>query len=163
DAPLDRDESGGRSHLDLLESGGERPDVAAEGDEFRKLLREKFAAFDQTLHGREQTLFQERLMSDTPATLQEIGEKYGISRERGESVALISEAGMPAISDPGQRLVARAAAAGVRVEVLPGASAALCALVGSGLSTDRFHFVGFPPRERGPRQELLGGLRTLVA
>jgi len=76
----------------------------------------------------------------------------------GRRVTLISEAGTPSISDPGQRLVAAAAAAGVRVEVVPGPSAAIAALVGSGLPADRFLFVGFPPREEGARQELFGSL-----
>jgi len=77
----------------------------------------------------------------------------------GAKVAVISEAGMPGVSDPGARAVAAAIAAGVRVEIIPGPSAALAALVGSGLPTDRFTFVGFPPREEGARRELFGSLR----
>jgi 16S rRNA (cytidine1402-2'-O)-methyltransferase len=77
----------------------------------------------------------------------------------GARVALISEAGTPAVSDPGQRLVAAAIAAGARVEVIPGPSAAITALVLSGLPTDRFLFLGFPPRDEGPRRALFGGLR----
>lgn len=79
--------------------------------------------------------------------------------EEGQDVAVISEAGTPGVSDPGQRLVVAAAAAGVRVEPLPGASAALCALVGSGLATERFTFLGFPPRQEGARLALFGSLR----
>jgi RNA polymerase sigma-32 factor len=87
DAPLGRDEEGGATHLDLLESPGEtRPDVAAEGDEFRQLLREKLEAFEKTLHGREQTIFHERLHAESPLTLQEIGERYNISRERARQL-----------------------------------------------------------------------------
>jgi 16S rRNA (cytidine1402-2'-O)-methyltransferase len=78
----------------------------------------------------------------------------------GARVAVVSEAGTPGVSDPGQRLVAAAVAAGVRVEVIPGASAAIAALVLSGFATDRFLFVGFPPRDEGPRRELFGGLRA---
>jgi len=77
----------------------------------------------------------------------------------GASVAVISEAGMPGVSDPGARLVAAAVAAQVRVEVIPGPSAALAAVVGSGLATERFLFLGFPPRDPGPRQQLFGELR----
>lgn len=77
----------------------------------------------------------------------------------GQDVGLISEAGMPGVSDPGQGLVQAALRDGQRVEVLPGPSAAVAALVGSGLPTDRFLFVGFPPREEGPRQALFGSLR----
>jgi RNA polymerase sigma-32 factor len=87
DAPLSRDDEGGRSHLDMLESGGEaRPDVQAESGEFRDLLRQKLEAFDKTLRGREQTIFRERLWSESPRTLQEIGETYGISRERARQL-----------------------------------------------------------------------------
>lgn len=64
----------------------------------------------------------------------------------GESLALISEAGMPGISDPGYRVVTRAIRAGIPVVPIPGPSAALAALVVSGLATDRFIFEGFLPR-----------------
>jgi 16S rRNA (cytidine1402-2'-O)-methyltransferase len=78
----------------------------------------------------------------------------------GKRVAVISEAGMPGVSDPGERAVAAAVEAGVRVEVIAGPSAALAALVGSGLPSDRFLFLGFPPREAGARQALFGTLRA---
>ncbi|MEM9493346.1 MAG: 16S rRNA (cytidine(1402)-2'-O)-methyltransferase, partial [Myxococcota bacterium] len=81
----------------------------------------------------------------------------------GHRVAVISEAGMPGISDPGERLVRDAVAAGIRIEVIPGPVAAVTALVGSGLSTGRFLFLGFPPRERGRRQQFLGALRGETA
>jgi 16S rRNA (cytidine1402-2'-O)-methyltransferase len=77
----------------------------------------------------------------------------------GRRVAVISEAGMPGISDPGSYAVAAAIAAGARVEVIAGPSAALAALIGSGLPTDRFTFVGFLPREAGARRAMLGTLR----
>ena len=80
----------------------------------------------------------------------------------GAKVAVISEAGMPGVSDPGARAVAAAIAAGVRVEIIPGPSAALAALLGSGLPTDRFTFIGFPPREEGARRELFGTLRDVT-
>lgn len=83
--------------------------------------------------------------------------------EGGARVALCSDAGTPGISDPGERLVARAVAAGVRVEVVPGAVAAVVALVASGLSTERFLFLGFPPRKEGARRELFGTLRREAA
>jgi 16S rRNA (cytidine1402-2'-O)-methyltransferase len=79
----------------------------------------------------------------------------------GRSVALISEAGTPLVSDPGFRVVAAVAAAGLRVEPVPGPSAILAALVGSGLSPDRFAFLGFPPRKRGARRRLLESVRGL--
>lgn len=82
---------------------------------------------------------------------------------QGRDVAVISEAGMPGISDPGHRAVQAAIAVGARVEVIPGPNAALAALVASGLRTDRFTFLGFPPREQGARQELFGTLRGETA
>lgn len=78
--------------------------------------------------------------------------------QSGQNVALISEAGLPGVSDPGQRLVAAARVAEIPVEVVPGPCAALTALVGSGLPTDRFLFVGFLPRREGEREVLLAGL-----
>src|SRR5262249_4687788 len=78
----------------------------------------------------------------------------------GKHVALVSEAGTPGVSDPGQRLVAAAIAGGARVEVVPGPSAAVTALVLPGLPAERFLFVGFPPREAGPRRELFDSLRA---
>ncbi len=89
----------------------------------------------------------------------ERGEQLLAALREGTDVAVISDAGMPGISDPGQRLVARAVLSGLPVEVIPGPCAAVMALTGSGLPTDRFLFVGFPPRTQGARQELFGSLR----
>jgi 16S rRNA (cytidine1402-2'-O)-methyltransferase len=75
--------------------------------------------------------------------------------ERGQRVALVSDAGMPAISDPGERLVAAVVAAGLAVEVVPGPSAAVAALVVSGLPAGRFVFEGFLPRKGPARRQRL--------
>lgn len=84
----------------------------------------------------------------------------------GASVALVSDAGTPLISDPGFRLVREAQAAGIRVVAVPGACAAIAALSVSGLPTDRFVFEGFLPSRRSARQGQLAALaaetRTLV-
>jgi 16S rRNA (cytidine1402-2'-O)-methyltransferase len=84
----------------------------------------------------------------------------------GEDVLLVTDAGMPGVSDPGYRLVAAAAAAGLPVSVLPGPSAVTAALAVSGLPSDRFCFEGFPPRAAGQRArrfaELAAEPRTLV-
>jgi 16S rRNA (cytidine1402-2'-O)-methyltransferase len=77
---------------------------------------------------------------------------------RGERVALVSDAGMPGISDPGERLVAAAVAAGHPVEVVPGPSASLAALVVSGLPAGRFVFEGFLPRKGAGRTERLAAV-----
>ena len=86
--------------------------------------------------------------------------------EAGRDVLLVTDAGTPGISDPGYRLVAAAAAAGLRVTALPGPSAVTTALAVSGLPTDRFSFEGFPPRGPGERArrfaELAGDRRTQV-
>lgn len=81
----------------------------------------------------------------------------------GAVVALVSDAGMPLVSDPGFVLVGACVAAGLEVEVLPGPSAALTALVASGLPSDAWRFVGFLPRKRGALQEALASPETLVA
>lgn len=84
----------------------------------------------------------------------------------GATVVLVTDAGMPSVSDPGYRLVTAAIAAGVRVTAVPGPSAVLTALAVSGLAVDRFCFEGFLPRRGGPRRqrlrELVGEPRTMV-
>lgn len=96
--------------------------------------------------------FEGNEASRTPEILEKL--------ESGQNIALISEAGTPAVSDPGQRLVAAASAAGYTVVPIPGPSAVICALIASGLPTQRFTFVGFLPRESGPRRQALGELRA---
>jgi 16S rRNA (cytidine1402-2'-O)-methyltransferase len=81
----------------------------------------------------------------------------------GARVALISQAGTPAIADPGFRLIAAARAAGARVEIIPGPNAATAALVASGLPTDRFLFLGFPPRTEARRRATFARLQSLEA
>jgi RNA polymerase sigma-32 factor len=84
DAPLPGDDET-RTRLDTI-SGGPRPDAEVEGREFTDLLREKLEAFGARLTGREKMIFEERMLQDSPQTLQEIGEKYGISRERARQL-----------------------------------------------------------------------------
>ncbi|HEV8364015.1 MAG TPA: 16S rRNA (cytidine(1402)-2'-O)-methyltransferase [Gemmatimonadaceae bacterium] len=79
----------------------------------------------------------------------------------GEDIALVTDAGTPLISDPGQRLVAAAIAAGISVVPIPGASAPLAALVASGLDSDTFTFVGFLPRSGRERDRVLSRLSAL--
>jgi len=81
----------------------------------------------------------------------------------GAVVALVSDAGTPLVSDPGFLLVQACIAAGLAVEVLPGPSAAVAALVASGLPADRWRFVGFLPRKRTALEQLLSSPETLVA
>jgi len=88
-----------------------------------------------------------------------------VSRMRaGEVVALVSDAGMPLVSDPGYVLVRACVAAGLPVEVLPGPSAAITALVASGLPASEWHFQGFLPRKKGELRRVLSGFPgTVVA
>jgi 16S rRNA (cytidine1402-2'-O)-methyltransferase len=111
-------------------------------------------------------------------------DRYGVSAERvrydahterrvaprlvermrgGEVVALVSDAGMPLVSDPGLVLVQACMAAGLEVEVLPGPSAALAALVASGMEASTWRFVGFLPRKRGALVEVFGSPEVVVA
>lgn len=92
---------------------------------------------------------------------------YIIGRlQEGQKVALVSDAGMPGISDPGTELVARAIQCGIRVEVIPGPSAVISALSLSGMDTSSFIFAGFLPARRGERRKTLNMLagepRTIV-
>ncbi len=80
---------------------------------------------------------------------------------RGEKVALVTDAGSPGISDPGERVVRAALAAGFRVEAVPGACALVAALTASGLPTDEFHFIGFLPHKSGQRRNRLESLKTV--
>ena len=84
-----------------------------------------------------------------------------------EDMALVSEAGMPGLSDPGYELIVSAIERGISVIPVPGASAVITALVVSGLPTDQFVYVGFLPRRKGQRQRLLNSIaeerRTIVA
>ncbi|GLW05869.1 ribosomal RNA small subunit methyltransferase I [Microtetraspora sp. NBRC 13810] len=82
---------------------------------------------------------------------------------RGDDVALLSDAGTPLVNDPGYRVVAGAIAEGITVRPLPGASATITALIGSGLPVHRFYFLGFLPRKAAARQAELGRIRDVDA
>jgi probable S-adenosylmethionine-dependent methyltransferase, YraL family len=85
---------------------------------------------------------------------------------RGKNIALVSDAGMPTISDPGEKLISKAVAAGTEIEVIPGPSACTAALAVSGLDSSTFVFLGFLPAKKSKRQSSLESLkkqpRTLV-
>jgi 16S rRNA (cytidine1402-2'-O)-methyltransferase len=80
--------------------------------------------------------------------------------EGGDSIALVSDAGTPTVSDPGAELVRRAIAAGIRIEPIPGPSAVLTILAASGLPTDSFSFLGFPPTRGSDRKKWFERLRA---
>jgi 16S rRNA (cytidine1402-2'-O)-methyltransferase len=108
------------------------------------------AALGITLAGRLVSYYDDVEARRVPALLAEL--------RGGTDVLLVSDAGLPGISDPGYRLVAAAAAAGVRVTALPGPTAVTTALAISGLPTDRFVFEGFLPRKAGDRARRLAAL-----
>ncbi len=81
---------------------------------------------------------------------------------RGEKVALVTDAGSPGISDPGERVVKAAIATGLRVESVPGPCALVAALTASGAPTDEFHFIGFLPHKSGQRRNKLESLKAFT-
>ena len=131
-------------------------DVVAAEDTRR--VRRLAGALGVRIGGRVVSYFDDNEAARTPYLVEAL--------RSGERVLLVSDAGMPSVSDPGYRLVEAAVAAGVRVTVVPGPSAALAALAVSGLPADRFCFEGFLPRRAGERNRRLTALaaeqRTLV-
>ena len=128
--------------------------IAAEDTRHTKSLLDRYGASAPLVSYHEHN--EERRASELVARMQ-----------AGEVVALVSDAGMQLVSDPGYVLVRACVAAGLAVEVLPGPSAALTALVASGLPSDSWRFVGFLPRKRGDLRRVLSsstaGSGTLVA
>lgn len=146
---------------------GHRGDI---GERARQLLAEVdiVAAEDTRLSGRLLAHWgiEARLVSLHEHNEEERAGRLVEHLRAGRSVALVSDAGTPGVSDPGYRVVVAAHAASVRVVPVPGPSAVLAALVASGQPTDRFVFEGFLPARRGARRQrlemLAGETRTLV-
>ena len=87
DVPVSRDEAGGTTRLDTMASAPEeRPDVKVESEEWKGLLRSKLEEFASGLKDREELLFRERWLTESPLTLQEVGDRFGISRERARQI-----------------------------------------------------------------------------
>ncbi len=133
----------------------EAPVVAAEDT---RRLRRLASMLGVRIGGTVVSYYDEVEAARVPALLAEL--------TAGRDVLLVTDAGMPGISDPGYRLVVAAADAGIQVSVLPGPSAVTAALAVSGLPSDRFCFEGFPPRRAGERARRLAGLaaetRTMI-
>ena len=131
-------------------------DVVAAEDTRR--LKRLTGELGVSIGGRVVSYFEGNEAQRTPVLLEEL--------EAGRRVLLVTDAGMPSVSDPGYRLVVAAVAAGVTVTAVPGPSAVLTALAVSGLPVDRFCFEGFLPRKQGERLRRLAALageeRTLV-
>jgi 16S rRNA (cytidine1402-2'-O)-methyltransferase len=131
-------------------------DVIAAEDTRR--LRRLLAALGASASGRVVSYFEGNEVGRTGELVEAL--------RSGARVLVVTDAGMPSVSDPGYRLVAAAAEAGIRVTAVPGPSAVVTALAVSGLPVDRFCFEGFLPRRQGERRSRLAGLvaeaRTLV-
>ncbi|WP_440572805.1 16S rRNA (cytidine(1402)-2'-O)-methyltransferase [Streptomyces sp. KR2] len=134
----------------------ERADVVAAEDTRR--LRRLTQALGVHTTGRVVSYFEGNESARTPELVEELAQ--------GARVLLVTDAGMPSVSDPGYRLVAAAVERGLRITAVPGPSAVLTALALSGLPVDRFCFEGFLPRKAGERlgrlREVAGERRTLV-
>ncbi|MEU5359620.1 16S rRNA (cytidine(1402)-2'-O)-methyltransferase [Streptomyces albidoflavus] len=134
----------------------ERADVIAAEDTRR--LRRLTQALGVHTTGRVVSYFEGNESARTPELVEELAQ--------GARVLLVTDAGMPSVSDPGYRLVAAAVERGLRITAVPGPSAVLTALALSGLPVDRFCFEGFLPRKAGERlgrlREVAGERRTLV-
>ncbi|MET8620897.1 MULTISPECIES: 16S rRNA (cytidine(1402)-2'-O)-methyltransferase [Streptomyces] len=134
----------------------ERADVIAAEDTRR--LRRLTQALGVHTTGRVVSYFEGNESARTPELVEELAQ--------GARVLLVTDAGMPSVSDPGYRLVAAAVERGLRITAVPGPSAVLTALALSGLPVDRFCFEGFLPRKAGERlgrlREAAGERRTLV-
>jgi 16S rRNA (cytidine1402-2'-O)-methyltransferase len=139
--------------LRVLDALREADTIAAEDTRVTRKLLARYEIATRMERCDEHTVERQ-----TPALVERL--------KAGEVIALVSDAGTPGVSDPGSRLVDACLEAGVEVEVLPGASAILAALVASGLPTHAFFFGGFLPRKAGERRraiELLGDLdATLI-
>ncbi len=131
-------------------------DVIAAEDTRR--LRRLLADLGVSPQGKVVSYFEGNEASRTPELVT--------SLESGSTIVLVTDAGMPSVSDPGYRLVAAAVTAQIQVTVIPGPSAVLTALAISGLPVDRFCFEGFLPRKDGERRRALAALaqeqRTMV-
>lgn len=125
-------------------------DVVAAEDTRR--LRTLATALEVTIRGRIMSFFEHNEAGRIPQLLDRV--------RAGDVVAVVTDAGMPAVSDPGYSLVIACIEAGLDVTCLPGPSAVTTALVLSGLPVDRFCFDGFPPRRAGRRRTWLGRLAT---
>ena len=85
-APLGKDDGGNRTFYDVLPEDDSPPDEQVASKEFRSILSDKLERFSRDLHGRDAVIYRERLMSDAPLTLKEIGDRYGVSRERARQL-----------------------------------------------------------------------------
>ncbi|HUG65389.1 MAG TPA: 16S rRNA (cytidine(1402)-2'-O)-methyltransferase [Gaiellaceae bacterium] len=133
--------------LRVLEELREADLVLCEDTRHSRILLERYE-----IDARLESYHRHNEVARTPRVIERL--------RAGERVALVSDAGLPGVNDPGARLVAAAVAEGIEVTVLPGASAVETALVASGLRVDRYQFVGYLPRRVGELRALADGLTS---
>lgn len=126
--------------------------IAAEDTRRTKILLEHYGLFPAKKEQQIISYFQGNEALRTKQIIEKL--------KNGQSIALLSDAGMPLVSDPGSYLLKDVLLEGIHVEVLPGANAALTALVGSGFSTEKFIFFGFLPRIQEQRLEQLSSRKN---
>jgi 16S rRNA (cytidine1402-2'-O)-methyltransferase len=124
--------------------------IAAEDTRHTRLLLDRYAIVTAML-----AFHEHNEQARTPQLLDKL--------HAGLSIAMVSDAGTPLISDPGYPLIREARAQDIKVVPIPGPCASICALSAAGMPTDRFLFVGFPPRQAGQRQRWLRNLKQTEA
>ena len=120
--------------------------IAAEDTRKTGLLLQNVMALNNTKRPRLISYYEQNEMQRIPEIINAL--------KNGLNIALVSDAGTPTISDPGFKLVRECIMEGIKVESIPGPSSAISALVSSGLPTDKFLFLGFPPKKPGHRKKL---------
>ena len=120
--------------------------IAAEDTRHTKILLDKYQ-----IHTPMTSYYKFNIKSKTAYLIELL--------KQGKTLALVSDSGMPGVSDPGHEIIRASVDQNIRVEVIPGPSAAITALVASGLPADRFLFVGFLPKKPGKKKKYLEGLK----
>ena len=128
--------------------------IAAEDTRKTGLLLQNIMALNNTKRPRLISYYEQNEMQRIPEIINAL--------KNGLNIALVSDAGTPTISDPGFKLVREAIREGIRVESIPGPSSVISSLVASGLPTDKFLFVGYPPRKPGHRRKLLENIASMI-
>lgn len=139
----------------LLSVDGVACEDTRKAGQLLKILRERYAHMvENVVQVKDQRLISYYEQNE----LQRIPE-IAVALKNGLNIALISDAGTPAISDPGFKLIRECLKGDIRVESVPGPSSVISAIVSSGLPTDKFLFVGYPPRKPGNRMKFLQGIK----
>ena len=128
--------------------------IAAEDTRKTGLLLQNIMALNNPIRPRLISYYEQNEMQRIPEIINAL--------KNGLNIALVSDAGTPTISDPGFKLVREAIKEGIRVESIPGPSSVISSLVSSGLPTDKFLFVGYPPRKPGHRKKLFENIASMI-